>query len=75
MGAATGVLAASGSVAAPFASLLAGALADVYGPRAIFAFMAVMIVVALALLPAVRPPVALGAPADPSASRAQPLEV
>ena len=76
VGAATGVLAASGSVAAPFASLLAGALADVYGPRAIFAFMAVMIVLALALLPAVRPTAALAAPADAPASRpgAQPLE-
>ncbi|HLH25007.1 MAG TPA: MFS transporter [Chloroflexota bacterium] len=75
VGAATGILAASGSVAAPFASLLAGALADVYGPRAIFAFMAVMILLALALLPAVRPPAALAAPiAPPSHPGAQPLE-
>src|SRR5581483_5050550 len=76
VGAATGLLAASGSVAAPFASLLAGALADVYGPRAIFAFMAVMIAAALVLLPAVRPPAALEVPAEPPAGRpgAQPLE-
>jgi MFS family permease len=53
IGAATGFLAASGSLAAPLASLVAGALADVYGPRAIFALMAVLVVVALALLPTV----------------------
>jgi MFS family permease len=76
MGAATGILAASGSVAAPFASLLAGGLADVYGPRAIFAFMAVMILLALALLPAVRLPAAPAALAAGAASRpgAQPRE-
>jgi MFS family permease len=56
MGMATGALAASGSVAAPFASLLAGWLADVYGPRAIFGFMAVMVVVAIAFIPLVRAP-------------------
>jgi MFS family permease len=54
IGAATGLLAASGSLAAPLASLAAGALADVYGPRAIFGLMAVMIGLALALMPAVR---------------------
>jgi maltose/moltooligosaccharide transporter len=56
MGAATGLLAASGSVAAPIASLAGGALADVFGPRAIFAIMAVMVGVALALMPAIRAP-------------------
>ncbi len=76
VGAATGLLAASGSAAAPLASLLAGALADVYGPRAIFAFMAAMILLALALLPAVRPPAALEAPYDVPVGRpgAPPLE-
>jgi MFS family permease len=77
MGAATGILAASGSVAAPFASLLAGGLADVYGPRAIFVFMAVMIVLALVLLPAVRPPAIRAAPAAAPAGGPgiQPVEV
>ncbi|MGH2355290.1 MAG: MFS transporter, partial [Chloroflexota bacterium] len=59
MGLANGALAASGSVAAPLASLAAGALADVFGPRAIFALMAVMIGVALALMPAVKTPAEL----------------
>ena len=54
IGLANGVLAASGSIAAPLASLVAGALADVFGPRAIFALMAAMVVVAMALLPLVR---------------------
>jgi MFS family permease len=54
MGSATGILAASGSVAAPLASLAAGALSDLYGPRAIFGLMAAAIVVALALLPFTR---------------------
>jgi MFS family permease len=56
MGAATGALAASGSIAAPFASILAGALSDAFGPRAIFALMAVMIGVALLLMPFTRLP-------------------
>jgi MFS family permease len=56
MGMATGVLAASGSVAGPLASLAAGALSDLYGPRVIFGLMAAMIALALTLLPAVRPP-------------------
>jgi MFS family permease len=56
MGTATGALAASGSVAAPLASLLAGQLADMYGPRAIFGLMAVMVVVAIAFIPLVRAP-------------------
>jgi DHA2 family multidrug resistance protein-like MFS transporter len=56
IGTATGLLAASGSVAAPLASLAAGALSDLYGPRAIFGLMAVMIALALALMPAVRRP-------------------
>ncbi|MBX5490432.1 MAG: MFS transporter [Chloroflexi bacterium] len=54
MGTASGVLAASGSVAAPLASVVAGALADAHGPRAIFALMAAMIALALGLLPATR---------------------
>ena len=54
MGAATGLLAASGSLAAPLASLAAGALSDLYGPRAIFALMTGMVGLALALMPAVR---------------------
>jgi DHA2 family multidrug resistance protein-like MFS transporter len=56
IGVATGLLAASGSLAAPLASLVAGALSDLYGPRAIFGLMAVMIALALALMPAVRRP-------------------
>jgi MFS family permease len=50
MGAATGVLAAAGSVAAPLASLVAGGLSDTYGPRVIFAVMAVMVSLAALLL-------------------------
>lgn len=56
MGTATGALAASGSVAAPFASLLAGHLADLYGPRAIFGFMAAMVAMAMVFIPLVRGP-------------------
>ena len=56
MGLATGALAASGSLAAPLSSLVAGGLSDIYGPRAIFAMMATMVVVALVLMPAVRLP-------------------
>ncbi|HEY3107491.1 MAG TPA: MFS transporter, partial [Chloroflexota bacterium] len=56
MGKATGLLAAAGSVAAPLSSLVAGSLADHYGPRAIFAVMAVMVALALAALPATLPP-------------------
>jgi MFS family permease len=55
MGFATGILAASGSLAAPLASLVAGSLSDLYGPRAIFGLMAAAIAVALALLPFARP--------------------
>ncbi len=55
-GLANGALAASGSIAAPLASVVAGGLADFYGPRVIFALMAVMVCLALALLPAVRKP-------------------
>jgi maltose/moltooligosaccharide transporter len=61
MGVAVGFLAASGSIAAPFASLVAGGLADVYGPRAIFAVMAAMTCVAIALMPLSRKP---NGPAD-----------
>jgi MFS family permease len=52
MGKATGLLAAASSIAAPLSSLVAGSLADLYGPRAIFAVMAVMVALALAALPA-----------------------
>jgi MFS family permease len=55
MGTATGALAASGSLAAPLASLAAGSLSDLYGPRAIFAMMAALVAVALTLLPFTRP--------------------
>jgi maltose/moltooligosaccharide transporter len=65
MGTATGVLAASGSVAAPLASLVAGGLSDLYGPRAIFGLMAAMIGVALVLLPAARPSAASDAALTP----------
>ena len=54
MGAAAGMLAASGSIAAPLASFVAGGLSEVYGPRAIFAVMAAMVCVALLLLLGVR---------------------
>ncbi len=57
MGIGTGILAASGSIAAPLASLASGMLADIYGPRAIFALMATMTCVALAAMPLVRTPV------------------
>jgi DHA2 family multidrug resistance protein-like MFS transporter len=56
MGLATGALAASGSLAAPLSSLLAGHLADMHAPRAIFAVMAVMTAAALGLIPFVRSP-------------------
>jgi Na+/melibiose symporter-like transporter len=56
MGTATGALAASGSVAAPLASLAAGGLSDLYGPRAIFAMMSALVFAALLLLPATRLP-------------------
>lgn len=56
IGAATGILAGSGSVAAPAASLLAGSLADVYGPRIIFLLMSIAVAGALLLLPLIRYP-------------------
>jgi MFS family permease len=59
MGSATGALAASGSLAAPLTSLAAGALSDLYGPRAIFALTFATVVVALLPLPAVHPPAEL----------------
>jgi MFS family permease len=59
MGVATGMLAAAGSVAAPVAALVAGTLSEIYGPRAIFSVMAVTVLIAIALLPFVRPPAAL----------------
>jgi MFS family permease len=54
-GVATGALAAAGSIAAPISAVAAGGLSDLFGPRAIFALMAAMIAVALALLPFTRP--------------------
>jgi len=56
MGVATGLLAAAGSIAAPLASLVAGTLSESYGPRVIFAVMAVMVAIALLLLFGVRAP-------------------
>jgi MFS family permease len=56
MGAATGAMAASASLAAPLSSLLAGALSTHHGPRAIFGLMALAVIAALALLPAVQAP-------------------
>jgi Na+/melibiose symporter-like transporter len=54
MGAASGLMAVSASLAAPFATVVAGGLADVYGPRTIFLVMAVMVLAALALMAGVR---------------------
>lgn len=56
MGVGTGLLAGAGSIAAPAASLVAGGLSQAYGPRVIFAVMAVMVVIAIAMLPTVNPP-------------------
>jgi MFS family permease len=72
IGAATGLLAASGSLAAPLASLVAGALSDLYGPRAIFGLMAVMIALALLLMPAVRRPAPESLTPDSEPSTLQP---
>lgn len=55
MGAAAGLLAGAGGIAAPLSSLVAGSLADQFGERAIFAVMAVMVVIAFGLLQLVRP--------------------
>jgi MFS family permease len=63
MGAAAGLLAAAGGFAAPVSSLVAGTLADVFNERAIFAVMAVMVLIALALLSQVRTPSEEAAPA------------
>jgi MFS family permease len=68
MGTATGVLAASGSLAAPLASLAAGSLAELYGPRAIFAMMAALVGVALALLPFTQPASAAAVKSEPKHS-------
>jgi maltose/moltooligosaccharide transporter len=59
MGIGTGLLAGAGSIAAPAASIVAGGLSQIYGPRVIFAVMAVMVVIAIALLPTVKPPATL----------------
>ncbi len=56
IGAATGILAGSGSIAAPVASLIAGGFANVYGPRIIFLLMSVAVTCALLLLLFVHPP-------------------
>jgi MFS family permease len=63
MGAAAGLLASATGLAAPLSSLVAGTLADVYGERAIFAVMAVMVLIALGLLSGVHEPAA----AEPAA--------
>jgi MFS family permease len=67
LGKAIGLLAASGSVAAPLSSLVAGHLSDIYGPRAIFAVMAVMTCVAIVLLGGVRSPAATPESVEPGA--------
>jgi MFS family permease len=59
MGTASGLLAASGSLAAPLASVVAGLLAEQFGPRAIFGVMAAMAVVAVLLLPLIHRPAEL----------------
>jgi Na+/melibiose symporter-like transporter len=56
IGLANGIQAGAGSVAAPLASVVAGVLADAFGPRAIFGLMAVAVLLALATLPLVRRP-------------------
>ena len=56
MGAAAGILGAAGGVAAPLSALVAGGLSDLYGPRVIFAVMAVMVAIAIVLLTQVRTP-------------------
>jgi MFS family permease len=75
IGAATGLLAASGSLAAPLASLAAGALSDLFGPRAIFGLMGVMVALALVLLPLARPsPISMTDAADGTLQPGQRLE-
>lgn len=68
MGAATGAIAAAGSVAAPIASFVGGALSDSFGPRAIFSVMFVMTLAALALMPLVKypDPASMPAPIEPA---------
>jgi Na+/melibiose symporter-like transporter len=66
IGAASGILAAAGSLSAPVASVVGGALSDVYGPRAVFVVMMVMLLLALALLSAVHPLVDLQRGAKPT---------
>jgi MFS family permease len=74
MGTAAGLLAASGSLAAPLASVAAGALAEQFGPRAIFAVMAAMTAVAVLLIPFIHPPPELiGASRQQQASTGQPV--
>ncbi len=73
MGAAAGLLAASGSLAAPISSLIAGELAGQFGPRAIFGVMAVSTAIAVALMPLIGPdldPVHEPMPQPPLASPA-----
>lgn len=50
IGVAVGILAASGSLAAPIASLIAGRMADIYGPRVIFLLMSIAVTCALLLM-------------------------
>jgi MFS family permease len=63
LGAAVGALAAAGSIGAPLGSIVAGALADAYGLRAIFSVVVVAACVALALMPLVRQPARVDAAA------------
>jgi MFS family permease len=56
MGAATGLLAAVGGIAAPISSLVAGSMANAYGARAIFYVMFFSVVIALFVLTRVRVP-------------------
>lgn len=56
MGAGAGLLAAAGALAAPLASFVAGGFSEVFGPRAIFAVMAGMVLIAIVLLFGVHTP-------------------
>jgi MFS family permease len=57
MGAATGLLAAAGAIAAPLSGLVARSLADSVGPRAIFLVTFVAVIIALGFLTRLRVPV------------------
>jgi MFS family permease len=72
IGAATGLLAAAGGIAAPISALVAGSLADQLGARAIFYVMFVAVIVALVLLTQVRLPASTPAPVPELASEPVP---